>query len=467
MSSGPLRERVARGGAYLMLRSGLAVALSFAGALALARLLGPAEYGRLAGALAIVTYVTTLGRLGVDMSLVRAEDEPQRREYEYAFTLLLAVGLAIGVTGVVAAPPLVGALASPEFEFPLRVMMLGAPFGIVAGAALARLERALDYRRVTLVEIPGYAIFYGLGVALVGSGFGLTGALIAYVGWQVWLAVASFVAAGLLPRLAWSSAWSRRALRFGLGYSFSSWIWRSHELVNPVIVGRSVGTDGVGFVSLAQQFATGLAFASVALNRLLIAAIARIRNEPARLRRAFAEGMTLQVLACGPLLAGFALIASWAVPALWGGDWDESLKVFPFIALGMLVNALFNLHSAYLYVVGEVRGVVRFHLAHLIVFVAATLAFVPPFGIVGYGFATVAALATYAVLHREVARSLQVSYRSAVPWLVAFAIPIFAVLVPFPASLALWIPFAIVVARRQERQIVLDYVRMLRSRELV
>src|SRR5690606_6802481 len=71
-----LREQVVKGGAYLAVREGLGLAVSLGGVLLLTRLIGPANYGLYAGSLGIVLTAGFVGRMGVDVCLVRRAEAP-------------------------------------------------------------------------------------------------------------------------------------------------------------------------------------------------------------------------------------------------------------------------------------------------------------------------------------------------------------------------------------------------------
>jgi hypothetical protein len=69
---GVLRDLVLRGSAYLALRQAISMVLGVVGAVVLTRQLGPSEYGRYVGGLAIVAFLTVVTRLGVDTFVIRA-----------------------------------------------------------------------------------------------------------------------------------------------------------------------------------------------------------------------------------------------------------------------------------------------------------------------------------------------------------------------------------------------------------
>src|SRR5690606_11130688 len=127
-------------------------------------------------------------------------------------------------------------------------------------------------------------------------------------------------------------------------------LWQLRTLINPMVVGRFLGPEGVGYVALAIRFSEVLSFFRNVSWRLSIAALAKVQSDFPRLRTALEEAMALQVLAVGPLLGAFSLLATPLIPLLFGQQWEPALQVFPLIALGVLVNVVFNMQSSVLYV---------------------------------------------------------------------------------------------------------------------
>jgi PST family polysaccharide transporter len=79
-----------------------------------------------------------------------------------------------------------------------------------------------------------------------------------------------------------------------------------------------------------------------------------------------------------------------------GERWLPMLRIFPFIASGMIVNSGFSLYSSALYVIGKNREVTLFHIVHLALFAISAWVFILfDGGITGYGYAELTALASY------------------------------------------------------------------------
>jgi O-antigen/teichoic acid export membrane protein len=459
-----LRAQVLRGGSYLILRQVLSMVITLGGVLLLLRLIGPTNYGLYAGSLGIVSFFYSVSRMGIDVYLVRREGVTDEAVYHQAFSLLLLSGSVLSVLGLLVAPLAVNWMEDPRFLAPLRVLLLFLPLMVLAVPAVARLERALDYRKVAGLELMSHLFYYALALTLAWRGFGVwapvAGACLSYA----WMVGGSYTLARYRPRLAWSPKLLREMLGYGLGYSTAGWAGTLRFLVNPLIVGHYLGPESVGYVAVAMRFVATLGFVKVIARRISIAALAKVQQDLTRLRRALEEAMGLQVLAVGPLLAGFALLAPWLLPRLLDNQWSPVLLIYPFVAARYVVGAVFNMHSSVLSVLRHNSAVMVSNLINVVVFAGTALVLVPLLGLVGYGWAEVASLGTLLVFHLYVARIFSFGYGRAWPWLVAFLPPLFFPLVGFPWGLVLWVFPLLLPLSSEVRAQVREYWAYVRKR---
>ena len=422
-----------------MLRQGLSIGIGLGGMILLTRLIGPANYGLYAGSLALLLFISEVGRIGVDVYLVRREGELSEEVYHQAFGLLLLSGLGLCTIGFLAAPLLSYWIEDPRFVTSLKALLLGIPLILLCIPATARLERALDFRKIAGIELAGQLLYYASALPLAWQGFGFWAPIFGFFVWKTWSFSSTYVLSGYRPRLYWSSGITREMLTYGLSYSISVSVWQLRRLVNPLVVGRFLGPEGIGYVALAIRLVEVLSFVRNATWRLALVALAKVQDNPPRLRRALEEAMGMQLLGLGPLLAGFALVAPWLLPLLFGERWDPVVLIYPFIALSYLLNAVFNMHSSVLYVLKRNWSVMAFHVVHIVLFAGAALLLVDRLGLLGYGLAELVALASYPVLHFLAIRLLDFNYNRALPWLVAFVPPLFLPLTGLPWGIGLWI----------------------------
>lgn len=458
-----LRQQILQGGAYLAGRELAGMVVRLGGVLALTRLLGPEDFGLYAGPAALATFLGLVAQWGTEVFLIRREHEPSPRLYDETFTFLLAT-TAVVTLGALAISYLVEWVAGPNpFLEPFRVLLVAVPLNALWAPAQARIERAFRFREMAILELGGDVVLYAVSVALVLVGAGLWGPVTGYLAWQLFLLLASYRYARLVPRPHVSGERLRELFHFGLSYSAADWLQRGKEVVNPLVVGPLLGAAAVGQVALALRLAETLSFVTRATWRISVAALGRIQSDADRLRRALEEGMTLQLLASGTVFAVFALVAHRAIPAVFGEQWSAALEVFPFLAAAYVLTAAFSLHTSLLYVLRRNERVAAVNAARLVLLVALCAALAPAAGVQAFGIALLASQLGCFLLDREVRRVLDYRFRRAVPWLMAFLPPVFVPFVGLPFGLLLWLPAALVSLAPLPRTTLAAYVRMARG----
>jgi O-antigen/teichoic acid export membrane protein len=397
-----------------------------------------------------MVFLSLVARAGVNVYLLRCEDTPSEAMYNQAFSFLLLSGISLGGLGLAAAPALGYWFNDDRFFPPLRVLLLVLPLTALSVPAVARLERALDYRSVAALELGQQLLFLIVALVLAWHGLGVWAPVAGYCASQVWMIAGSHALAGFWPRWHWSPALLREMLAYGLGYSASAWVWQLRELVNPLVVGRYAGAEAVGYVALVVRLVDTLGFVSGAIWRISIVALARLQRNRARLLDAVSEGMGLQVLASGPILAGFGWVAPMMLPVLLGPNWLPALAIYPFVALSHLAISAFSLYSSALYVLRRNWEVTRFHLAHVGLLAGAALLLVPRLGPIGYGWAEIVALGSYLVLHSSITAHIgRPEYAPSFLWLIAFSVPVFGISLGPWVWLAILVPLLWSASRRQ------------------
>jgi PST family polysaccharide transporter len=457
-----LRGKIFTGGALLMGRQVVSMGLSLIGLLVITRIIGPAAYGPYVAALGICQYAQNLGQAGIGVYLVRATGEVSERTFAVATTLLLisAVGLMVlleASLGLIATW-----IPMPGLSPLLGVLLVSVVFQTISVGASARLERALDFRRVAMIEMSAQLLYYVAALPLVFAGFGVWSLVTGWCLQQFFLCVGFHVAARYRPRLAWDGAIVRSMLSYTLGYAASDWLWQLRGLINPLIVGHFLPAEAVGQVGLAIRMLELLSFTKTIAYRLSVAVLAKVQHDKAKLVEAATDGMRLQTLALGPVLLGFSWFGGILLALVFGKRWDPVMQVYPYLALSYLTNAQFNIHSSILYVLHRNWAVSWFHIVHIVLFAGAAWVLVDHFGLVGYGYAEMAALLSYPVIHLSVRRAVgSPDYAMSALWWAAIAIGLFW------RQLGMWdlvVPVAVLLCPPSLRQLRIYYAMFTRGR---
>ena len=464
-AEGGLRGKVFEGGALLMGRQLVSMALSLVGLLVITRIIGPAAYGPYVAALGICQYAQNIGQAGIGVYLVRASGEVSERTFEVGTTLLTISALGL----VLILESSLGLIARwvpmPGLTPLLAVLLISVFFQTLAVGASARLERALDFRRVALIETVGQLLYYAAALPLVLLGFGVWSLVTGWTLQQLFLCVAFHVAARHRPRFAWDSVIVRSMLGYTFGYAASDWLWQLRGLINPLIVGHFLPAEAVGQVGLAIRMLELLSFTKTIAYRLSVAVLAKVQTQPVKLIEAATDGMRLQTLALGPVLIGFSWFGGWLMALAFGPRWEPVMLVYPFLALSYLTNAQFNIHSSILYVLHRNWAVSWFHIVHIVLFAGAAWVFVDRYGIVGYGYAEMVALLSYPVIHRSVRLAVgSPDYGVSALWWAGIAVGLFW------RDLGPWdlaVPMVALLCPPSLRQLKLFYAMFTRRRHAV
>jgi O-antigen/teichoic acid export membrane protein len=423
LEGGTWRTRAVRGGTILAARQAVSLAVGLVGTVLLTRLLGPTEYGRFAAALAIEIYLAGVAQLGIHAWLVRrtatatslngeggeggegAADDSARATGR---SLLLISGVVVAIVGLALLPLLERWLGGVGVA-PLALwLVIGIPIQTLTLVPLSELERRLDYSTVATTETAAQILQYVVSVGLVLAGFGVASLLVGWWAQQLFLLAVLQAKSVDRFRFGFSGSLAGRALRYGLGYASSIWTWQLRELVNPLIIGRFIGVDGVALVALAVRMVDAASFVKAATWRLALPALARLQNEPVRLAAAVREGMRMQLFALAPVLLLLVLVLPALVPWIFGSRWLGIGPLIPLVAAGTFANALFNLHSAALYARGENFAVTRFHAIFVFAFAAAAYRLAPFVSVHAYGLAELVALPVYVVVFASFKRATRV-----------------------------------------------------------
>lgn len=162
-----------RGGAYLGLRYGLGIVVSFANMLVMTRWIGPHAYGVFVTALGLTTFLAALARGGLDTYLVRLETTPDKHLYDIAATLIVGISVAMAAIGAAAVPLLARWYGSHEFVRVYLVSLIAIPLAGLAGAPIAKLERELNFGAVAAIELGGQSLALVVSVTLAWCGLGV------------------------------------------------------------------------------------------------------------------------------------------------------------------------------------------------------------------------------------------------------------------------------------------------------
>lgn len=431
-TSDGLKCKVIKGGAYLAGRQLVGMLLSLVSMVIIFRYLGPKAFGLLSVTQGIWFFVGSVASLGLDVFLVREKDSLQEEEIRQVFTLIILLFLFAYLAVWVFSPFVSVWIGNVELEPLLKlagVVYLLKQIGLVSQALL---DRSMEFKKVSLIELASQIIYYLGAIPLVIAGWSYWGVMVGLIISTAFMTLYLIAIHSIRPAVHFHMPFAKRALNYGLGYQFAVWTWQIRDFAVPVVIAKIAGLEAAGIVGATTQLINRVSFLRGVVWRISIAAFAKIYDDIDRMLRAIRRGMVYQSLLLGVMFVGVAMVIPW-VHLILGPKWIAVARVYPFLAIGILVNAVFSLQCSALFAKGFNHDVNKFHIVNIIILLGASFLMVPYWGVWGYCVAELIALVSYFVLHLEVMRNLgKPTYGKVFIVLAAVTIALFV---------AIWIPY--------------------------
>lgn len=308
----------------------------------MARLLTPEQFGLVGMVMAVTGFLNLLRDGGLPQATVR-EKTLSKEMISTLFWLNLAIGCALGAATAMAAPIVAWFYGDPRLTW---VTVIIATTFLAYGASAqhrALLQRNMEFRNLVSIDmvalVVGIAI--GIGMAMAGSGYW------ALVGMAVAQPIASmiglWIVTGWVPGRPRAGTGVRSLLRFGGLLTLNSVVVYVAYNVDKILLGRYWSADVLGLYGRAYQLINiPTENLQGSIGSVMVPALARVQDDPVRLRNYFLKGYWLFLSIVTPITIACALFAKDIVYVLLGPKWGETVLMFQLLAPTILVFAVLN-----------------------------------------------------------------------------------------------------------------------------
>jgi O-antigen/teichoic acid export membrane protein len=407
---------------------------SFAIGVALARILGPEEFGTFAVGLLALLAMLSFNELGVSLAIVRWPGSP-REIAPTVTTLSTATSFAFFVVAFAAAPAFCDAMGAPDATNVVRLLAFSVVIDGVVAAPAAMLQREFRAGRRMVIDqvISWVGAVVSIGCALAGMG-----AMSLAIGRLAGALCGAVLFLFSVPvRFGFDREIARRLLRFGLPLAGSSVVLFSVTYVDQFVVGSIIGPVALGFYVLAFNVANWpLKVFSQPVRQVSPAVFARLQEDRPALRSAFVSSVGLLTAVTLPICLVLTGAAEPIVAVVYGSAWTPAAAALGWLGLLVGMRLFFEVAYDYFVVLGSTRVVLTVQLIWFAALVPALYAGAQLAGIAGAAAAhvAVAVLVVLPLYLRELHRA-EIEWRSLVaPVTVPFACGLGVVLVALAAD---------------------------------
>jgi PST family polysaccharide transporter len=376
--------RAAGGAAVLTAGTIIYDAISAAGSVVIARLLGPADYGVLGIALIYPMMLSGLADLGLSTAIMRYASLGDTRRALTALWLRVIAGALLAAAAALLAPLMAASLQRPHLAPVICVLSAYVLANVAATSVTAFLAGVNRFWDVVSVDVVRSAVRVASSALLIMLGYGVYGAALGFSAGYSAAAAYAFVKLARLTRVAPDLA--RKPVADVLGYSLPLYV--------PALLGIPAGqlynmllavyvTDAeMGNYRVASNLLAPLGIITGALSTSLFTTLPRLAAERYKLVEALDRAARYIALLVSPVSIALALFSRQAVYAIYGAQYDAAPAYLAIMALSGLL-APFGMLGMYLNIIGATRTTMLLNVAGMAIGLPLTWALLVCCGMLG------------------------------------------------------------------------------------
>ena len=366
-----LKRKTVRGAAVTVTAQAVRFVIRFGSTAVLARLLTPKDYGLVAMAGVFAGFVGMFKDIGLTTATMQRKDITHQ-QVSMLFWVNLLLGCVIALVLLVIAPAVAAFYHEPRLTAITRALSVSFVFGGLTLQHQALLRRRLQFMMLAILEIASLLCGVVVGIIMAASGYGYW----SLVGLTVGTAVAN--AAGVWLAVPWRPGLPRRGsgtmplLKFGSDLLVFDVVGFFARQTDMFLIGRFWGPAPLAFYEKGfNLLMQPLAQINAPLGAVIEPALARVQDDPARVRRFFLSALDI---ICGislPLVLCIALFAREMVLLLLGPKWLDCVIIFRYLAPGAALGVMMYSWGWLLIGLGQTRKYRRTGLASAAVIIAS------------------------------------------------------------------------------------------------
>lgn len=341
---------------WALLDKGVTRALTTAVFIVLARLLTPRDFGLVALALVVRSFLGVFIDQGFNEAIVQKTDL-ERRTLDTAFWTAIATGSLLTLLMFAFAPWIATEILGDEAIAPfVRVLAFSLLLTALSSTQSALLVRELAFRELAVRRVAAQLF---AGAAAVAA---------AFLGAGAWALVIQTILQGMVGGIIlWHLSNWRPTFRFhvpsfrflalfGISMVGIDILYVVQQQVDNFLVGRSLGVAALGIYALAFRFyfvVVDITMSSI--SAVALSTFARVQHEPETAGRMYVTGSRLTALVALPIYAGMAIVAPQLISVLVGDRWAPAAPVLQALCVSGLILCLSYLDRSLIVGLGQPR----------------------------------------------------------------------------------------------------------------
>jgi len=296
----------------------------------LMKLIGPKEYGMYISAVNVITFATAVSQMGVNVFLVKETRCADTIKQSFTFSLVCSI----------IATFICYALTMLFFKGLITIFLVLIPVIIIGNlrvTSLGILEKNVDYKKISIIELNTQIIFYIASFFLYT--YGSIGLGISYLLSILYNSTHTFFSSPIPICLKMPS---KKMIKFGITYSFSNLCLQSKNLIN-ILLMPIVGATNVGKISFAMKLCDGANIIKDTTRRVSLKTFSSKNFSINSVNKA----ILFQVFSVSSIMIFIIFILPFISIAM-GKNWCDKQDLVLFTAIFYSINSFFTIQYFFL-----------------------------------------------------------------------------------------------------------------------
>lgn len=320
--------------------------LAFVTSILLARILDPEEFG-LVGMIAVLIAIgTTFIDSGLSESLIRTKNTD---DSDYSSILIMNVLIAVTIYAVMfwTAPLVANFYAQPILTDLIRVYGICFILTATSATQIAILLRSLQFRKLTLLNLPGAIIGSTVGILLGIKGYGVWSIIYMYLSSQAVQTVLLWVFSTWRPSFIFSFEKIRLHFSFGYKLLISGLLNSVFNNVYNILIGKYFPIKSLGYYERANAFSNQpVSIMSNIISKVTYPILSNMQEETEKITKIYKQMFQSTYFLTTPLMILLAGNATLIFQIILGEKWLNAVPYFQILCVAAVfypINA-FNLN---------------------------------------------------------------------------------------------------------------------------
>jgi O-antigen/teichoic acid export membrane protein len=335
-----LRGKVSRSIGWVVLERWGSRVLQLVVFAVLTRFVAPELFGIIALATSVVAVLQVIVDSGFSKALIQLK-ELEARDASSAFWTSAAAAVLLYAALYLSAPFLAAWMGEAALTDVLRVMGLVLPISALSQTPAALLERAMDFRVLSLRQLLAATVGAAVAIPLALAGAGVWALVAQTLVTSATACAVLWASTSWRPQFTYSLRSLRRLWPVGVGIMGTELLDALQNNIDKLVIGFFFSAETLGYYYLAQRLGTILLeLVTSVISRVSFTTFSRLQDDLPRLNRILRQMTFVASLVAVPVFGIVALFAEQLIPAFSGPGWQPAIPILWGLAGGWALSSV-------------------------------------------------------------------------------------------------------------------------------